>query len=71
MRKLPPGQKIFDEFAEMDVADQSAILEKLQDYHRFSVKRDKGLKRTPDQPQLDLASEADIGAVQAHGNGEQ
>jgi len=55
----------------MDVADQSAILEKLQDYHRFSVKRDKGLKRTPDQPQLDLASEADIGAVQAHGNGEQ
>ena len=48
MRKLPPGQKLFDAFAELDVADQAVVLEKLQEYHRFSVKRDKRAKPKED-----------------------
>lgn len=53
MRKLPPGQKLFDAFAELDVADQAVVLEKLQEYHRFSVKRDKRVRPKEDAPLLE------------------
>jgi hypothetical protein len=59
---ITPDQKILDTFAEMETDAQAAVLEKLQEMHRFCVKRD-GRQRpataTPKKRQQRAPAESD------------
>lgn len=54
MKRLAPGQKVIDGFADLDTAVQVDVLAKLQDLHRFCVKRDaRGQPKPPKDTKKD------------------
>ena len=58
--RLSPGQKVYDAFALLEFEEQSVVLERLEELHRFTGKRDGKLKRKPRNKKDPPAPPADV-----------